>query len=264
MNCTETRRHWMLYLDSEGDAELHLRIREHLAVCPACAAWFTEQERVERAIVRQLRVGEETPELWRRVLTKAEIHPPGVRLGRRRILLGGAIAAAAAILIAVWLGRPRPQASQEPPHLSRSAAEWHAEWERGEVRPDFASTSDREVDRYLKAKAPFRVHCPPRTDVNFAVQGAGIRQLNNLQAAAYIVGRVGEDRVSILVLDRGGLETFPQDRAHLQANRRHHCREGPYDMVAGIVADNVVLVIGTAPPEKLERLLDAYGTYHEG
>jgi hypothetical protein len=35
-------------------------------------------------------------------------------------------------------------------------------------------------------------------------------------------------------------------------------------MVSGVIANNVVVVIGTAPPEALEKLLDAYGTYHEG
>jgi DNA-directed RNA polymerase specialized sigma24 family protein len=38
----------------------------------------------------------------------------------------------------------------------------------------------------------------------------------------------------------------------------------PDGMVAGVVADNVVVVIGAAPPEALEKLLDAYGTYPEG
>jgi hypothetical protein len=35
-------------------------------------------------------------------------------------------------------------------------------------------------------------------------------------------------------------------------------------MVAGITADNVVVVIGTASPATLERVLSAYGSYHEG
>jgi hypothetical protein len=35
-------------------------------------------------------------------------------------------------------------------------------------------------------------------------------------------------------------------------------------MISGVTADNVVIVIGTAPPDALERLLNAYGSYHEG
>jgi hypothetical protein len=120
------------------------------------------------------------------------------------------------------------------------------------------------VDRYLKRKAPFRVHCPPRTDVAFDVKGAGLCTVPEGRPAAYIVGQVAQAPVSILVLDRASLAAFPRDRAHLAGGRRHRCREGAYDMVAGVVADNVVVVIGAAPPEALEKLLDAYGTYPEG
>jgi hypothetical protein len=35
-------------------------------------------------------------------------------------------------------------------------------------------------------------------------------------------------------------------------------------MVSGVVAGNVVVVIGQAAPEALEKLLNAYGTYPEG
>jgi hypothetical protein len=100
--------------------------------------------------------------------------------------------------------------------------------------------------------------------VRFAVKGAGVCFITDQQQAAYIVGQVDGDRVSILVLDRASLALFPHDRAQLQGGQRHRCREGDYQMVSGVVADNVVLVIGLAPPEALEKLLSAYGSYHEG
>jgi hypothetical protein len=120
------------------------------------------------------------------------------------------------------------------------------------------------VDRYLKEQVPFRVHCPPRTDVHFAVKGAGVCHLPKQQQAAYIVGQVGSAPVSILVLVRTSLDAFPKTRQRLQAGSRHRCQEGGYQMVSGIVADNVVVVIGAAAPEALEELLNAYGSYHEG
>jgi hypothetical protein len=131
------------------------------------------------------------------------------------------------------------------------------------LKPAFASSSDFDVDRFLKANAPFRVHCPPRADVNFIVACASLRQIGNGHPAAVIVGRVGPDPISVIVMDRASLDAFPTDCEHLRVSRRHHCREGRYDMVAGVVADNVVLVIGTAPAGAMERLIDAYGTYHE-
>jgi hypothetical protein len=122
------------------------------------------------------------------------------------------------------------------------------------MHPDLVSASDLEVDRYLKAKAPFHVHCPPRTDVDFRVQGAGLCQMKDQRQAAYVVGRVGKAPVSILVLDRAGLASFPGDGFH-------HCSTGACQVASGIVKDSVVLVVGDATADVLERLLRAYGTY---
>jgi hypothetical protein len=258
MTCTEARRHWMLYLESEGDAALHLRVREHLADCPACADWFAGQERLEHNIRERLTAGAETPELWQRVLTRTGVRSPVRR--RHRLFIVGAALAAGAVLLAVFFGWPGGN-SAPADELARRAADLHERWVRGDVRPEFVSDSDLEVDRYLKATAPFPVHCPPRSDVNFAVRGAGVCSLPEQQQAAYIVGRVDRADVSILVLDRASLGAFPRDREHLRDGRPHHRREGDYQTVAGVVAENVVVVTGRAPAEALEKLLIAYGTY---
>jgi anti-sigma factor RsiW len=262
MNCDEARHNWMLYFDSEGDPALRLRVRDHLAACPDCAAWFARQEQLERAVATRLAAGEEAPGLWDRVLAGAGITPRPAQRRRRWLALAG-ILATAALSLALWLGL-EPGERPETPVLARDAADLHERWARGGMRPDLVSASDDEVDRYLKARAPFPVHCPPRTDVAFAVKGAGLCRVQGGQQAAYIVGRVGQAPVSILVLDRRSLAAFPHDQAHLRGGRRHRCREGDYEMISGVVADNVVVVIGTAPPEALERLLTAYGTYHDG
>ena len=144
------------------------------------------------------------------------------------------------------------------------AADWHERWSRGELEPDLVSQSDEQVDRYLKGQVPFRVHCPPRKDVNFSVAGAGVRTAKD-RPAAYIVGQVEEEPISIVVLAKESLDAFPRDRAQLaQGGGRHRCRERNYQMVSGIMTDNVVLVIGAASSETLERVLRAYGSYHEG
>jgi anti-sigma factor RsiW len=257
MNCAEARQNWMLYLDGEGDPALALRIRDHLGECPACADWFARQQRLEQAVADRLATGPQTPELWARVLHRAGLRRPA----RRWLALAATLAAAAAVLLAVWVGF---RAGGRTPELAREAAELHARWARNDLRPELVSASDREVDRYLKAKLPFRAHCPPRSDVGFSVKGAGVCRVEGSQQAAYIVGRVGQAPVSILVLDRSSLAAFPRDRAHLEGGRRHRCREGAYEMVSGVVADNVVVVIGTAPPATLEKLLNAYGSYHDG
>jgi anti-sigma factor RsiW len=261
MNCTEARRQWMLYLDSEGDPDLLLRIRAHLEECSTCADWFARQQRLEQAVRAQVAGVRESPELWGRVLAGSGLCPPVA--GRMRWpVLGGMLTAAAlllAVVLGLWHGEHRPSSE-----LAREAAAWHERCLRGEVKPEFVSASDQEVDRYLKSRLPFRVHCPPRTDMNFAVQGAGVCLLKDRQQAAYIVGHVEEATVSILVLDRSSLAAFPRARSELQGGRHHFCREDGYAMVSGVVADNLVVVIGAASPDALEKLLNAYGTYPDG
>ena len=260
MNCNEARQHLMLYLDSEGDPKLHFRISDHLAMCPDCAEWFAKQQRFEQALNERLATGEATPEMWDRVLTRAGINEP-VPARRRWLVLGGMLAAAACIVAAVVY---QPVGRSHGSELATIAAAWHGRWAEGALKPEFVSESDAQVETYLKGQVPFRVHCPPRKDVNFAVAGAGVRNAKD-RPAAYIVGQVEQTPISILVLAKDSLDAFPHDRAQLAQGRgRHRCREGNYLMVAGITADNVVVVIGTAPPETLERVLSAYGSYHEG
>jgi hypothetical protein len=150
------------------------------------------------------------------------------------------------------------------PELTRLAAVEHEHVVQGSLQPEFVSASDEEVDRYLKTRLSFPVHCPPRKDVAFEVEGARICQIKD-QRAALIVGQVNQSPVSILVFDRSSLDAFPRERDRLaQGGGRHRCREGDLQMVLGIIADNLVVVIGAAPTEKLEQLLNAYGSYHEG
>ena len=97
MNCTEARKNWMLYLDSEGDPQLHLHIGDHLGRCPACAEWFARQQQLEDAVRDRLAAGDSTPVLWGRVLDKAGLAP---RRPRRLLTqIGAAVALAVAALL---------------------------------------------------------------------------------------------------------------------------------------------------------------------
>ena len=259
MNCNEARQHWMLYIDSEGDPELHLRISDHLAMCPECAEWFEKHQRFEHAVTDRLAASEPTPQMWDRVLSNAGVMRP-VASRRPWLVLGSVLAVAAAIIVAVLvptIGQARHS------ELEPIAAEWHDLWARGDLKPDLVSESDELVDRYLKDQVPFRVHCPPRKDVKFAVAGAGVRTVKD-QSAAYIVGNVDKAAITILVFARDSLDAFPLDRSHLaEGGGRHRCREKNYEMVSGVTADNLVFVVGAAAPEVLEQVLNAYGSYHE-
>ncbi len=258
MTCDEARRHWNLYHDSEGDAELHFRIGEHLATCPDCARWFDEESRLEHLIAEKLRSGPETPELWDRVLAESGL-TRRPRSPRHLMLLVGVAACAASVLIAC-IGLWGVARSRRGADLAELTASWHVRLVDGREPVPFRSRSDLEVEDYLRSRVPFPVRCPPRQDAGFAVRGSGVCTLAD-QPTAYLVGQVGEVPVSIFVLPRSSLDAFPHLREQMRQERTHRCRQGPYEMAVRVIDRNVVLVVGGAEPEQLQRVLDAYGSY---
>ena len=260
MNCYDVRQHWMLYHDSEGDAELHFRINDHLATCPDCAKWFSKQSRLESLLTEKLGSQPPTPELWNRVLVHcglAQLAP-----ARRWRWLAG-VAACAAVLVVAAVLWPSSRLSVPPaPDLAKLSAARHERLVAGEDIPQFESRSDLEVEDYLRKRVSFSVRCPPRKDAGFAVEGAGVCKLGE-QPAAYLSGRVDESPVSIFVLDRDSLAAFPHQQEALLMEKTHRCQEGQYAMVLGIIDKNAVLVVGQTEPERLEKVLSAYGTYSD-
>jgi hypothetical protein len=256
MNCHEAREHWNLYHDSEGDAHLHFQIGEHLATCPECAEWFSRQSRLEGLLADKLRPDSPTPELWTRVLGGCGLNRPTAAYRRTWLVLAAACAAVALGLVWYFAGG----AGRASPDLARLSAQWHRRLETGDVAPEFVSQSDLEIEDFLRRRVTFPVRCPPRKDADFAVQAAGVFQIAD-QPAAYLSGHVGSASVSIFVLPSDSLSAFPRQRELLEDEKYHHSREGPYAMVLGIIDQNAVLVIGESEPQRLEKVLSAYGTY---
>ncbi|MBW3597092.1 MAG: zf-HC2 domain-containing protein [Planctomycetes bacterium] len=263
MNCEETRRHWDLYHDSEGDGELYLQVNQHLAECPACAKWFYEQSRLEDVLVEKLRGGPKTsptPELWNSVLAKAGVVEAPRSLARSCLFfLGGGLAVAASVLIAVFV-LSRGSDLHAGPSLSQLTAQHHQSFAQGQQAADFASRSDLDVEAYLQRRVAFPVRCPPRQDTGFFVQGAGVCRLERSEAA-YLVGEVDGASVSIFLLPSDSLRRFPHQYQALQREYTHRCREGKYEMIMAQIDGSVVLVVGQVDPGRLQRVLRAYGSY---
>ncbi len=259
MNCNEARQHWNLYHDSEGDAELHFQIGEHLAICADCAEWFSLQSRLESLLAEKLSSQSATPELWNEVLSRSGLMQP---VPARRWLWFAGVAACAAVLVIAVGWSWNWSRSQPLPDLANLTAARHERLAVGEEIPQFESRSDVAVEEYLRKRVSFPVRCPPRKDAGFAVQGAGVCKLAE-QPAAYLSGRVDQEPVSIFVLPRDSLAAFPRQQEALGKEKTHQCREGQYAMVLRVIDKNAVLVIGRAEPERLEKVLTAYGTYPE-
>jgi anti-sigma factor RsiW len=257
MTCAEARQHWHLYHDSEGDARLHLEIEEHLAGCPACAEWFHQQSRLEDLVTEKLAEPPADPALWKQVLTDAGLKQ---RKSARRWFWFAGVAACAATILLVIGGIGLFRAPARAADLTQVSAAWHDRLQSGEEPVQFASDSDEKVEAYLKDRVPFPVRCPPRKDAGFTVRGAGVCEIEG-RPAAYLRGEVGETPVSILVMPRDSLDSFP---AQLEAVRRrgiHHAPAGQYAMVLREFDRNAIVVVGRVHPTTLEKVVNAYGSY---
>lgn len=264
MNCEDVRRHWNLYHDSEGTPDLFQAINGHLEECTDCAEWYRRQEFVEGEIVRRVAAGEPTPELWESiVIAQRKPEPSGAS---RKLLLWMVVALTACLLLATglkfWPQSQQPDAVETD--LAQLSSQWHRDLSTGTQPVDYRSSSDLEVERYLRDRVEFPVRCPPRKDSGFFVSGAGICQLDG-QKTAYLVGTLDGNDVSIFILSREALKRFPQQNKVLKQAKDIDCQNGDYRTTMAAIDRNVVLVVGRASCARQERVVRAYGTYpHDG
>ena len=256
MNCDEVRQHWELYYDSEGDSQLYLQINEHLSACQGCAKWFFQQAQFEDAVTAKLAAAQPTADLWQRVLSETGVARPAAVRGWS--FFGPFLALAASLLLVVGVWRFTPHWPSE--HLSELTAVVHQQLTDESEQIEFNSLSDVAVEEYLKERVSFPVRCPPRKDAGFEVRGGGVCTIAG-DPAAYVIGQVENKDVSIFILPADRLTQFVHERDILSRETVHHCREGEYDMVLAKVDRNIVVVIGRGSPDKLERVVRAYGTY---
>jgi len=256
MNCLEARRHWHLFHDSEGDAELHLQINSHLSQCKDCARWYSQQSAVEEAVTRTLCTGlEPTADMWRRI--EQSIRPSRAIANRGWVLFGStALALAAAVLVMVGLNAKSPM----PNELATLSADWHGKFSDGGVTPAYVSTSHLEIEDYLKKHVSFPVRCPPREDAGFQAVGGGTCQLAN-NPVAYVVGRVDGKDVTLFILSRESIAQFSDSIGKLRPAAPRHVKHGDLDIVMTEFDQNLVVVVGKVTADKLRQLLRAYGSY---
>lgn len=258
MNCDEARQYWHLFHDSEGDAERHLQINEHLRTCPECSRWFFQQSRLEEAISAKFREGEPSEALWKAI--HGQLTVPQPVSGRKWVFLGLPALIAASILLTVTIW-PSLNAAASP-DLAGLSAELHERLSAGDERVALVSQSDHEVEAYLRPRVPFPVRCPPRGDAGFQVQGAGTTALAS-DPVAYVIGRVDGRPVSVFIMDQQSLRDFPAQQRALRRAATYQSRHGTVDVVMSEIDRNLVMVVGRLDSGQLRKVLNAYGTYHE-
>ena len=262
MNCEQARQHWHLFHDSEGDAELHHQINEHLSMCPDCARWYFQQSRLEEALVDKLRVGQPSKLMWDRIRAQSVDNQPAARswLFARRTF-GLAALMLVAVVGLVWYGvaglGPDAEAT---PDLANLSVELHDKLASGREALKVYSQSPQEVEDYVRTRVSFPMRCPPREDSEFQVAGGGVCHFEN-DPVAYVVGDVDGQRVSVFIMARDSRANYPaQDEAlrrqGILSDRRGHC-----GVVIGELDRNLVLVVGQVDSGRLTRVLKAYGSY---
>jgi len=261
MNCEQAKQHWHLFHDSEGDAELHHQINEHLAMCPDCARWYFQQSRLEEAVVDRLRVGQPSKLMWDRI--RSQCVDKQTSAGRQWPFARGVIGLAALIVVAIvgmlWYGAAGA-GSGGGPDLAKLSVALHGDLASGREALKLSSRSPREVEDYVRARVSFPMRCPPREDAGFQVAGGGVCHFEN-DPVAYVVGDVDGQRVSIFIMARESLAKYPAQHEMLRRQGAWSDRRGSCGVAMGELDQNLILVVGQMDSRRLTRVLKAYGSY---
>jgi anti-sigma factor RsiW len=263
MNCEQIRQHWQLFHDSEGDAELHHQINEHLAMCPECSRWYFQQSRLEEALVEKLRAGQPTKAMWERIRAQCgdeKLAPHrSWHFARRPLWLAAMVLVA--VFGAVWfivVGRgPETGASSD---LASFSVALHDKLASGQEALKLYSQSPREVEDYVRTRVSFPVRCPPREDAGFQVVGGGVCEFER-DPVAYVVGDVDGQRVSVFIMARESLANYPTQDDAIRRQGTYSERRAECDVVIGQLDRNLILVVGRVDSRRLTRVLKAYGSY---
>lgn len=263
MNCENVRQHWHLFYDSEGDAELHHQINEHLAMCPDCSRWYFQQSRLEDALVEKLRVGQPTTALWDRI--RAQGIENKTVASRRRLFTRSVFVLAVSLLIAlfsyIWFGvAGMDSGSSDRRDLATLSVALHDKLASGEEALKLYSQSPQEVENYVRTRVSFPMRCPPREDAGFQVAGGGVCQFEQ-DPVAYVVGDVDGQRVSVFIMARDSLANYPAQDESLRHQGTFSDRRGNSGVVIGELDRNLIVVVGPVDSGRLTRVLKAYGSY---
>lgn len=268
MNCKEAREYWNLFFDSEGDSELFLKVNEHLEECSPCADWFEIQARLERTIRTSLRQNSTDNEVWSAIRQTVQAIPKQSpsRFDRGRSLL---IVICLLMLLAVWRIVNSPSSETQWGNLNRThlsltdlATNLHDALLSGKQDIEFVSHSALEVEGYLHRKVNFPVRCPPRRDVGFYVDGAGTLPFGP-NRAAYLVGKVEGEPVSIFILPKKSFRDFNLSETFYDRSKPYSLSRGDFELKLSTFDRNIVVVVGKCDSLPLEKVINAYGTYHD-
>jgi anti-sigma factor RsiW len=222
MICHEVERDLEAYLDGELPVRPTLEVAEHLASCSACAA----REERARALRAHLRVTAPRPEvpfaLRERIGAALDLADRRTLRGRqalvRRPVWLATAAAAAAVLLAVWLGRPAG-----PAPLTVELVGQHMSVARLAQPVEFASSDTGAVAGWFLGRAPYRVPVPDYSGSGIRLLGGRLTELGD-RRAAFIVYEKNRRTISLFTFPRYG-ESLARATAVTRDGRTFYTQE---------------------------------------
>ncbi len=222
MTCREVARDLETYLDGELPVRATLEVAEHLASCASCAA-TEERTRAARAHLRLTAPRPEVPQALRERITAAldRADRAAIRSSRpagRRPFWLAASAAAAAVLFAVWVGRP-----VGPAPLTLELVAQHMSVARLPEPVQFASSDAGAVAGWFQGRAPYRVAVPDYSRTGIRLLGGRVTDLSD-RRAAFIVYEKNRRTISLFTFPRYG-EGFARATAVKRDGRTFYTQE---------------------------------------
>lgn len=131
MRCQDYRKYLSPYIDSELDARTCADITEHLSVCGACSRLFSQEQEVERRLVKGLQREKMPEEYWRAVVKRLSAYDYAEP---RRVRLAWLVPAAvmpvlAMVLVWVFVWGRTPDADL----LTKPLLELHGKYQSQEI-----------------------------------------------------------------------------------------------------------------------------------
>ncbi len=197
MRCDEVRRYLGPYLDSELDAKTSFEMARHLEACEDCRARLEAEDRLEKAIVGELRRPEPGDDaLWERARARAE------RPRRRAWLWAAALLVGLAGAAGIFLSTRGASAS-----LADVLLQDYLKFQAGRSPLEIGSPDAAAVERYFKDKMGMALTVAPEVG-EMKLEGGRKCSLRGAPTA-FLVYRCGEERVSVAIFNADQLDRFP-------------------------------------------------------
>ncbi len=246
MNCAEIKKYLDAFVDGEIEAGIMLEVESHVDGCAPCAALVGLKRRIKAelaAIGSRIAAPEE-------LRIKIEGLPARRRSRRLVVLAASAPLAAAALLVAINVGRAPAPADEPLSAVVNDVVERHARDLPLEVR----SADPAAATSWFRGKVDFPVRAPKLKLAGASFEGARLSNVQSAQAA-HMVYTVDGHRVTLMI--------FPVER--LQMRGGTVVRAGGHDVLLGrhngynvavtVDGDMAYAVSSDLPKERLISLL---------